>query len=551
MSKRTSFVIALFSCRLAFASGGAFAGTIWYVKADAGGQNNGMSWEDAFTELQSALAVVESGDEVWVAAGTYLPDYDVNSGEHTLDREGTFQLMNGVEVYGGFVGGETRRDQRNPNPNTNGTVLSGDLLGDDGPNFENNDENSYHVTTGSGTDENAVLDGFTVKAGNADERPDNDGGAGMYNNAGSPTVGNCTFSGNWAYEGGGMHNDSFSHPTLTNCTFTDNSASAENGGGGMCNFHSSPTLTDCTFNSNSSAVRGGGMYNGWDSNPALTDCAFSGNSAKRDGGGVANYYDCWPTLVNCTFSGNSAEKDGGGMDSNYECNPTLTNCTFSGNSANRDGGGMANYLRCEPKLTNCILWGNMDQGGQGEFAQIHGGTPVIKYSCIQGCQTHCARPRDHNIGDDPRFVTGPVGDFYLSQRAAGQPKNSPCVDTGSDTAKNLGLNQYTTRTDEAGDQDIVDMGYHYPISGVNCDLIKRLKVNCKGKPDKFKIKATVKSDLGEGAELTLILDGSDEQVVTTEKSGKAKAKWRKVEPGDHEVCIVECPDICDDTSCKP
>jgi len=35
------------------ASGGAFAQTIWYVKADAGGQNNGQSWQDAFMELQA------------------------------------------------------------------------------------------------------------------------------------------------------------------------------------------------------------------------------------------------------------------------------------------------------------------------------------------------------------------------------------------------------------------------------------------------------------------------------------------------------------------
>ena len=42
------------------------------------------------------------------------------------------------------------------------TVLSGDLNGDDGPNFANNGENSYHVVTGSGIDETAILDGFTI-----------------------------------------------------------------------------------------------------------------------------------------------------------------------------------------------------------------------------------------------------------------------------------------------------------------------------------------------------------------------------------------------------
>jgi acetyl-CoA C-acetyltransferase len=47
------------------------------------------------------------------------------------------------------------------------TVLSGDLLGDDGQGFANNKENSYHIVTGSGTNDTAALDGFTITAGNA------------------------------------------------------------------------------------------------------------------------------------------------------------------------------------------------------------------------------------------------------------------------------------------------------------------------------------------------------------------------------------------------
>ncbi|GAG05797.1 unnamed protein product, partial [marine sediment metagenome] len=58
---------------------GADAATI-YVNDDAIGANNGFSWMDAFTELQSALDIATSGDQIWVAAGTYLPDYDVGGG---------------------------------------------------------------------------------------------------------------------------------------------------------------------------------------------------------------------------------------------------------------------------------------------------------------------------------------------------------------------------------------------------------------------------------------------------------------------------------------
>ncbi|UCF44472.1 MAG: hypothetical protein JSV99_06070, partial [Planctomycetota bacterium] len=68
-----------------------------------------------------------------------------------------------------------------------------------------------------------------------------------------------------------------------------------------------------------------------------------------------------------------------------------------------------------------------------------------------------------NIHSDPCFVSGPLGDYYLSQVAAGQEIQSPCVDAGSDLAANLGMWIHTTRTDEVGDEGMVDMGYHYPM----------------------------------------------------------------------------------------
>lgn len=67
--------------------------TILYVKSNASGANNGTSWADAYTNLQSALSIVSSGDEIWVAAGTYS----------------SITLKNGVSVYGGFAGTETLR----------------------------------------------------------------------------------------------------------------------------------------------------------------------------------------------------------------------------------------------------------------------------------------------------------------------------------------------------------------------------------------------------------------------------------------------------------
>jgi hypothetical protein len=102
-----------------------------------GGTGNCSSWANACT-LQIALTGALSGDEIWAAAGTYTPG--------TL-RTDTFQLKNGVALYGGFAGTETARTQRNPAANL--TTLSGDLNGDD-LGFNNNSENVYHVATTAG-----------------------------------------------------------------------------------------------------------------------------------------------------------------------------------------------------------------------------------------------------------------------------------------------------------------------------------------------------------------------------------------------------------------
>src|SRR5690606_26025359 len=113
-----------------------------------------------------------AGDEIWVAEGTYRPD--AGAGETAGDRAATFQLASGVEVYGGFAGGETDRDQRDwvANP----TILSGDI-GTAGV----ASDNSYHVVTGSGAAATAILDGFTITSGYAHAGVPNDRGAGIFN----------------------------------------------------------------------------------------------------------------------------------------------------------------------------------------------------------------------------------------------------------------------------------------------------------------------------------------------------------------------------------
>jgi hypothetical protein len=405
-----------------------------FVDDDAAGKNDGSSWADAFNYLQDALAACCSSDEIHVAQGIYKPDQ--GAGITPGDREATFQLINGVTLKGGYAGfGE-------PNPNARDielyeTILSGDLNGNDVEVADPLDllrhpslsENSYHVVTGSGTNDMAVLDAFSISGGNANEYYPfaRVVGGGMWNYLGSPIVTNCVFKDNAArVYGGGMYNEQ-SSPTLFNCKFRCNAA--EGSGSGMCNRESSnPTVTNCTFSFNVGLSYhdsfGVGMYN-YESNPTVNNCAFTGNSGSL-GAGMYNY-DSNPILKSCTFTGNMVHEGGGGMR-NLGSSPTLINCTFSGNWSDWYGvGGMENCHNSTPTLTNCILWNDMP----GEIS----GPAVVTYSNVQG-----SRPGAGNIDTDPFFVSlgywdtndtpdkhwddfWVEGDYHLLL-------SSPCIDAG-------------------------------------------------------------------------------------------------------------------------
>lgn len=375
----------------------------------------GGSWATAHRYLQDALAEAQSGDEIWVAEGIYYPDE--GAGQTANARTSTFQLMNGVAVYGGFAGDEAARDERDWEINV--TILSGDIDGDDitdggvvtdTANIVGN--NSYNVVTGSGTDSTAVLDGFIVTAGQATGGATYAWGGGIYNSGGSPTLTHLTFEGNYAAtRGGGMSNEAGSSPTLSNVTFRNNASDTWAGGvlnwggsptftdvtfsgnraggdgAGMMNLGSSPALTNVTFRDNSAGGGGGGMLNLTNSNPTLTNVIFAGNQTDTSGGGVYNH-DSSPILTNVIFSGNSAVEDGGGMYGNTYSSSTLTGVTFSGNRAQSEGGAIYNEFNSDATIQNSILWNNQDSSGAGTATSSLvnvTSTLVIRYSLVQGC----------------------------------------------------------------------------------------------------------------------------------------------------------------------
>jgi LPXTG-site transpeptidase (sortase) family protein len=377
----------------------AATGPLCYVRVGASGA--GDSWGDAYPDLQSALAD-NNCTEIWVAQGTYYPDE--GTGQTNDDRSSTFTLKNNVAIYGGFDGAETLRTDRDWEDNT--TTLSGDIdqtAGDSG--------NAYHVLVGSNTDSTAILDGFTITAGNADApiptyptpTDPNSNGGGLYSFNGNATLKNLIFYSNKAIQGGGGIHARADYgvtgysPTLDNVIFNMNT-SGISGAGIYLGFVSTPgSIKNTTFKNNTTAYEGGGMMI-LACNPTLENVTFSKNTAA--GGPEVSYLDyrgaaifndlgSKPSITNATFSGNSADSKGGAIYNANNSEPTITNATFTDNSATTAGGAIYNFASY-PTLNNVILWGNTAPAESELFDEQFPSYPpynaesTIKDSVIQG-----------------------------------------------------------------------------------------------------------------------------------------------------------------------
>jgi len=363
----------------------------------------------------------------------------------------------------------------------------------------------------SGETRDAVLRGFSIINGDTGARRELGGGVTCFNNA-SPTIEGCVFDANTAgiYNGGALYCGPGSSALVRGCAFRRSTS----GGGAVFCDRGAARFEHCTIEENTCGIGGG---------------VFCSNAA--------------PVFFNCLIVNNVATDGnygGGGVMLNAGANPEFYNCTISGNRANLGG---AFFLNRDSNLViqDCILWNDVPNE-----IQIAQGTPDVTYSDVEG-----GWPGEGNIDQDPLFVVGPFGGYYLSQRSAGEPQDSPCVDAGSDTSQAIGLDDRTTRTDQVGDAGLVDMGYHHPTGGGpgQCDLIRKVKASCKGRQAPFKIKAKVKSSLPEGTVLTLVLDGDRKAAAVVDRRGKARATFRNVEAGAHEVCLRECPGDCGQTDC--
>ena len=336
--------------------------------------NDGTAWATAYTNLQDALAVASSGDQIWVAQGTYYPD---EGGTATPDdRDATFNLIDVVALYGGFPTGGGDGTFAARAYTAYPSILSGDLLQDDGPDFTNRADNARHVlTANSNVTTAAILDGFTITAG-YHARAEFFGppglGGGLLCRSASPSFANCSFLGNFAQWGGAIYSND-SSPSFVNCSFLGNFADQ---GGAIYKSDSSPSLDNCSFLGNTVHQRGGAVYS-YNSSSPLTNCSFEGNSAN-EGGGMFNVGSS-PTLTDCIFNDNSARDQGGAIyntagDTGYS-SPTLDNCFFQGNSAASAGGAIRNEGSSSLTLAHCTFQGNSATTDYCGSGQTQGATP--------------------------------------------------------------------------------------------------------------------------------------------------------------------------------
>jgi predicted outer membrane repeat protein len=362
----------------------AQAQTTYFVKHDATGDNDGSSWTHAFTTVQAALDVAVSGDEIWVAAGTYKPLQDYDLGDESDARLYHFRMIEGVEIYGGFEGTEDPNtfDLADRDFVSNETILSGDIGIEDV-----NSDNCYHVffhPSGLGLTNAAVLDGFTITRGYADDTNPHDEGAGMHNDDNSPLIRNCTFEFNFAEQrGGAMFNIGASNPGLFGCNFNNNEAYYSHGGA-IYNIYLEDgvmIIDDCDFTSNTASSGAGGAIYTYVGELEISNSNFSGNIAL-DGGAIFNYYETSPTITDCNFELNEASY-GGAIYNDDNCSPIITNTTFESNVASSYGGAIYNEYNSNPIITNCDFLSNSSEYG-GAIYNVDYSIPDISGSTFSG-----------------------------------------------------------------------------------------------------------------------------------------------------------------------
>ena len=329
-----------------------------------------------YPTIQGAVDAASDGDEIIVAPGTYTSTQDghvVNMKRKAI----TLRSSNGPEVTI-IDGQDDRRGIACVSGENKATVIEGFTI--------TNGDNTWYDYDDDGNEDVWEDDGGGIICSYSNPtflncRISSNTANGVYGYGGgifcwrsSPILTGCTIKDNTAsYVGGGISIRNRSYASLVDCTIESNTADA---GAGIDAYDSSPTISDCTISGNSAGSYGlgGGIYwynQDWDQIITISGCTISNNTAK-DGGGIFGRADDI-TITDCKISNNTAYETGGGiwLYGNVDVmDITITNCTISGNTVliSSGGGIYCNDVSNEDfttMITNCTITGNTAPGSGG------------------------------------------------------------------------------------------------------------------------------------------------------------------------------------------
>jgi len=363
----TSRLTVIVACLACLCAGPALPDAVIYVDDDAPPGGDGQTWATAFRFLQHALTAatthVTPAVEIRIAGGTYVPGQTEDKAQPAPNRHASFALGDSMTVCGGYAGCGA------PDPNERDidlyeTIFSGDLEGDDEPEFAHRSDNVYHVVTAITPKGSMVLDGVTIRGGHTDAEivlgfQFNRLGAAVFAQGGPAVLQDCLICDNSAVSGGAVCAWE-SQLQVIRCTLLENHGG--NGGAmkvGFC----SPSVFSCVFQDNEAATGAGiDCYQG---ELHISECLFLGNHVKYEGGAIGNWMSSVAIILDSTFIENSAGSFGGAIDDFAFTESLYSRCVFTGNIADEGGAAYAIDAACE--YVDCLFSANSARNGGAIF----------------------------------------------------------------------------------------------------------------------------------------------------------------------------------------
>ncbi len=353
-------------------------GRIIYVDDDANLGGDGICWETAYKFLQDAVALLDdlgdTGVEIRIAQGTYLPDRDEEDPQGTGKPTESFTLSGldcNVVMRGGYAG-LVGPDPKVWDIEAYRTILSGDLSENDIAITDaqlladepTRQENAYNIMNVDLRHNTVELDGLTFCGG----QNKYDGGGAIafvvYQDDGG-TVRNCRFVENYCANAGGAIYSFTNNVNVIKSSFECNASFA--GGGAAINIGN---FRECQFIGNFTHSDGGALYEVG----GIDKCLFKANCAVGDGGAICSYNNS--EITNSFFIQNHCNGWGGGIVSMGISH--LKQCALIDNFA-RYGGGLA-FSSDQYLIEECLIVGNYaNECGGGVF--VNGADSVLLKNC--------------------------------------------------------------------------------------------------------------------------------------------------------------------------